>query len=1212
MFYPDDPVNHENDRFTHVAREEDAGGEMVSFYFYAGWTGRAWAEVYSLSGSTGSYDLSLHEDLSVPADDQEAGDWHVAVANGDAVVGRGVPRELAVGGTLTGEIERPLDGDWFSVSLAASTAYTIDLDITGGERITIQGVYDDDGELVAEAENREEGPGAGTGDGEYRDHVEVTPAADATYYVLVGSGSQTGTYEISLSLAAGAPAADDYTIDGTAPGLLRVDGSATGTIERPHDGDGFSALLRSGIRYRVEVKGSATGDGTLADPKIPNVGHPWGYSMKGVSDDDGGTGTNSMVEFKARLTGSHIVRVAGKGGTGTYTVTLEALDDYAAENGRYVGSAVVNGEATGEIEEPGDVDWFRVDLGAGTFRIDLKGSGTGDGTLSDPKLNGIYDYDGTLIHGTEDDDGGAGSNSRLMFNAGSQSRYHISVGASGAGTGTYTLAIDDRSDREGVRRSNAGHVSISGPASSAVNTSGDVDWFRAVLNEGTTYRVDVKGSPTGDGTLSDPKLHGIYDYGERLIADTTDDDGGAGSNARKDYTAVATGDHYVAVGASGNGTGTYLLRVKQVDDFPETDATSGEVGIGGHVDGKIETANDRDWIKVVIPASDMDLTYIFDLVGRGPGPFARALSDPKIYGIYNDVGLQFQESVDDDGGVGSNSRVVRPVLHSTNPSTYFVSVGASGSGTGGYRLSVARDDYAGDIATEGALTVGDSAQFSTSPAIERAGDRDWFKTTLEQGKPYIVYLTDSGTANPLADPQLWGVYDAHGDRVPGTTDDDGGIGSNARAHFESGAAGEYFVAAGAAGAETGTYHIEIQQDDFGDDIATNGRVRASENVPGPQGLPIEGELETTIDFDWFKVSLTADVEVQISIYGEGGDAIGLHHLTLITPMLVGVYDADGALVGNFNVTGGGGGDPLIPESEDVETNFTPSADGDYFIVVGRADAGSPVKTGTYGVYVYILPEGSDDDCADDVDTTCTVTVGGTAEGEIEESNDVDWFAVDFVSGTEYQIDVEGRNSGGGTLQDTVVQAIYDPDGNDIAGTYTEEGGVGGEARLIFTATATDTHYIGTQGLESFNVGTYTIRVTEYVAPDDDCTADTATTCTVTVGSSTTGDLEEADDLDWFEVEFVSGKKYRIDMTGDESFDGTLLDPKLDGIYDASGNKISGTTNDNDAHPEDYEARVEYTATTTGTHYISAAGGDDGPDDERVGTYKLEVTDITDE
>ena len=73
------------------------------------------------------------------------------------------------------------------------------------------------------------------------------------------------------------------------------------------------------------------------------------------------------------------------------------------------GVVAVGGIAVCNIETGGDQDWFAVELVAGrTDTIDLRGSGTGDGTLGDPYLHGIHDGEGNLISGTTNDNEGAG------------------------------------------------------------------------------------------------------------------------------------------------------------------------------------------------------------------------------------------------------------------------------------------------------------------------------------------------------------------------------------------------------------------------------------------------------------------------------------------------------------------------------------------------------------------------------------------------------------------------------------------------------------------------------------------------------------------------------------------------------------------------------------------------------------------------------------
>ena len=120
----------------------------------------------------------------------------------------------------------------------------------------------------------------------------------------------------------------------------------------------------------------------------------------------------------------------------------EVADDYPATTA--TGAVVqVGGSATGEIEAPGDTDWFAVELSAGRkYQIDLEGWRTDRGTLEDPVLLGIYAADGTLIDGVGDDDG-EGLNSRVRFEAPETGAYYIAVDAYEDYTGTYTLEVMD-------------------------------------------------------------------------------------------------------------------------------------------------------------------------------------------------------------------------------------------------------------------------------------------------------------------------------------------------------------------------------------------------------------------------------------------------------------------------------------------------------------------------------------------------------------------------------------------------------------------------------------------------------------------------------------------------------------------------------------------------------------------------------------------------
>ena len=106
-------------------------------------------------------------------------------------------------------------------------------------------------------------------------------------------------------------------------------------------------------------------------------------------------------------------------------------------------------------------------------------------------------------------------------------------------------------------------VSLGSSVTGNIQAANDVDYFGLSFTSGVTYQIDVEGSPTGRGTLSDPFVTKGFTVGSPAV---NDDDGGTGYNARLIWTAEVTGAVYVQVSGNG-GLGTYTLTVS----VPATD-----------------------------------------------------------------------------------------------------------------------------------------------------------------------------------------------------------------------------------------------------------------------------------------------------------------------------------------------------------------------------------------------------------------------------------------------------------------------------------------------------------------------------------------------------------------------------------------------------------------------------------------------------------------
>ena len=388
---------------------------------------------------------------------------------------------------------------------------------------------------------------------------------------------------------------------------------------------------------------------------------------------------------------------------------------------------------------------------------------------------------------------------------------------------------------------------------------------------------------------------------------------------------------------------------------------------------------------------------------------------------------------------------------------------------------------------------------------------------------------------------------------------------------------------------------EPRREDFPADTTTPGSVavgglRISTADPMPIDGVVWGEIKVVGDKDWFAVTFEAGKIYRMVLVGRQGS-----QFTTSDPYLRGLHDADGTLIEDTT-----NNDVGLARWSHVF--YTAPTTGTYYIAAGAAYG--PRATGGYTLYVYEVW----DDYPADTSTTGTVEVGDSVGGIMRYQRDRDWFAVTLEAGTRYRVDLQGKATGHGSVNDPHLWGIYDANGTHIPGTYDDDSGQAGQAdvwansRVFFTPDETGLYYIATGC--SMTMGTYTYRlfVTDTTQADD-YPADTSTPGVVEVDSTATGWLHYERDRDWFGVELEAGTTYRLDVTGDVARDygGTLHDPALT-VYDPAGVQVPGASDDNSG--EGKNARLEFTPATAGTYYIEIkdpeghrhvhAGGDGNP------------------
>ena len=503
------------------------------------------------------------------------------------------------------------------------------------------------------------------------------------------------------------------------------------------------------------------------------------------------------------------------------------------------------------------------------------------------------------------------------------------------------------------------------------------------------------------------------------------------------------------------------------------------------------------------------------------------------------------------------------------------------------------DDFGADIESAGTLVVGGSL----SGSLEESGDEDWIAVELESGKGYQINFGDDDSANTFVSDHLYNVriFDGHTlifeEPITRYDLDEGYFESF---YYEPQTDGPLYVSVTGV---AGNYQISIEEAGYTPGVRTNS-------------VSVDWVVYDTLirgldEEDRFAVELEAGKTYSIgagyySIYdddpegfyrghGDGGPPSFQPHITAI-------YDNSGREVEfvvteivefgtytRFYVD-----DEGIPNSELATfepgiygAEFTPEETGTYYISItapnweGHSQYDPPTIP-----YSLVVSDISDHVVAYEVASTLDVSGGpASAEGNIESPGEFDRFSFMAEEGVHYRIEVKGADTGGGSLADPWVQAIYTKDygyGEFIDFPADYDGGRGRDAVLspIYDASGEVSVLVRGEGSET---GTYTVTVAPVEPPDSESVSrgdpsdgesfnqnsddyPTGANTTLEIGSSTVGNLEMNSDTDSFAVSLEAGKTYVFELEGDEVGKGTL---------DIEGSWIRVSKEPNDPRAEAY-------------------------------------------
>ena len=474
-----------------------------------------------------------------PAAEQPSTDDHPDSIGLNTVVVPGV--------SVIGDVETGGDKDVFKISGTAGSTYSVDLrgapSSLGTLTDPILTILDSNGSQITQNDD------GGNG---FESSLTYSPSTSGDFFIEAGafSPSLTGTYQLDVT---DVTVQDDHPDNIGGNTALSVGTNQSGNLEIANDSDVFSLDVEAGVTYTIDQKGFWSSVGNLRDPLL-TLKDSAGAILS--QNDDGGFRLESQIIFTPISTQTVYVEAGAFGTrTGTYEISVGAsgasADNDVADTPSLGLTSIIPGiSQTGDVEVGGDKDVFSLSVTSGaTYQIDMKGSTSNVGTLTDPLVR-VLDINGEVLG--QNDDGGQGFESLLTYTASSTGEVFIEAGAfSSALTGTYQIDVLQTSigtsslgDTVGGSIENAASANMNNIFAGNIDFLADKDMFKFSLEANTTYRFDIRGSHSNHGTLWDPQAF-LYDDNNTLVAQ--DDDSGTGFDASIAYTATEAGDYYLSV-----------------------------------------------------------------------------------------------------------------------------------------------------------------------------------------------------------------------------------------------------------------------------------------------------------------------------------------------------------------------------------------------------------------------------------------------------------------------------------------------------------------------------------------------------------------------------------------------------------------------------------------------------------------------------------------
>lgn len=215
-----------------------------------------------------------------------------------------------------------------------------------------------------------------------------------------------------------------------------------------------------------------------------------------------------------------------------------------------------------------------------------------------------------------------------------------------------------------------------------------------------------------------------------------------------------------------------------------------------------------------------------------------------------------------------------------------------------------------------------------------------------------------------------------------------------------------------------------------------------------------------------------------------------------------------------------------------------------------------------------------DDHGNDALLATNAVLPAAVGGKIEVPGDVDWFSFNATAGTPYRFKATLGTLDAGNLQ------IFGTNGTTQLATNSSP-----TPLIEWTAPADGFYYAQVQGLNVSSAGTYTLDLSEVVI--DDYGNDAASSALLSVPGSLGGEIEIANDVDWFNFTATVGNSYNISVQLGTLPYATLRVIGTDGTSQLLSSGGFGPS-------------VHWTPPSSGTYYLEAGG------QTTTGTYVVSI------